>query len=129
MLLGTDNLGTDVWYEEGCESSSKPCCSSRQITYCSSPFTPDCPRQLQIQGQDRGNFRVSRKCSVLRQKFYLPVNLIALFITSVAYSQIFIHNTFLLKALNYHVQFVEFLLPYLQLMFCWRTYVGTDTVL
>lgn len=54
----------------------------------------------------------------LEAEIYLPINLILQSITSLAYNEIFLHMGFLMKALNYHVQFGEFPLHYLQLMFC-----------
>lgn len=58
MLWLNDNLGRNVWYQEGSESSSKPGCYRRQnTTYCCSPFAPDHPRWLQI------------LCEVLRETF------------------------------------------------------------
>lgn len=54
----------------------------------------------------------------LEAEIYLPINLFLQSVTFLAYDGIFLHMGFLMKALNYHVQFGDFPLHYLQLMFC-----------
>lgn len=45
----------------------------------------------------------------LEAEVYLPINLILQSITFLAYDEIFLHMGFLMKALNFHVQFGDFL--------------------
>lgn len=66
------------------------------------------------------------ECTVLQcleAETYFPICLILQTITFQFYDEILLHMGFIMKALNYRVQFGEFPLHYFQLMFCQCTYI------